>query len=84
IFKSKMSMTPRDAFFKKCRDVRIEESAGEVSSEIVTVYPPGIPILIPGEAITPEIRDYLIQISKLGATIDGLPVDDNSLISVIK
>lgn len=84
IFKSKMALTPREAFFKKCRDVKIEESAGEISSDIVTVYPPGIPILIPGEIITPEIRDYLIQISKLGATIDGLPVDDNSLINVIK
>jgi lysine decarboxylase len=84
IFKSKIAMTPRDAFFRKCRDIRIEESACEVSSEIVTVYPPGIPILIPGEMITPEIRDYLIQISRLGATIDGLPVDDNSMISVLK
>jgi len=84
IFKSKMSITPREAFFKKYRDMKLEESAGEISSEIVTVYPPGIPILIPGEVITPEIRDYLIQISKLGATIDGLPNDDNSLISVLK
>jgi len=79
-----MSITPREAFFKKYRDMKLEESAGEISSEIVTVYPPGIPILIPGEVITPEIRDYLIQISKLGATIDGLPNDDNSLISVLK
>src|SRR3990172_8181332 len=84
IFKSKMALTPREAFFKKYRDMKLEESAGEISSEIVTVYPPGIPILIPGEVITPEIRDYLIQISKLGATIDGLPNDDNSLISVLK
>ena len=77
-------MTPRKAFFRKYRNVKIEESAGEISSEIVTVYPPGIPILIPGEMITPEIRDYLIQICGFGATIDGLPVDDNSMISVLK
>lgn len=84
IFKSRISLTPREAFFRKYRNIKIEESAGEISSEIVTVYPPGIPILIPGEMITPEIRDYLIEISGFGATIDGLPVDDNSMISVLK
>ncbi|MBF8250522.1 MAG: speA [Deltaproteobacteria bacterium] len=84
IFKSRISLTPREAFFRKYRNVKIEDSAGEISSEIVTVYPPGIPILIPGEMITPEIRDYLIQICGFGATIDGLPVDDNSMISVLK
>lgn len=84
IFKSQISLTPREAFFRKCRDIKLSESSGEISSEIVTVYPPGIPILIPGETITTEIRDYLTHISKLGATIDGLPSDDNSMISVLK
>jgi len=76
-------ITPREAYFKQHEPVRLEEASGAVCTEIVTVYPPGIPVLIPGEIITAEVIDYIQQMDKLGATIDGLDPAGYSL-SIIK
>ena len=76
-------LTPREAFFADQEYVPIGASVGRVSSEIVTVYPPGIPLLVPGEVVTQEILEYLQKMSKLGATIDGLD-ESNSRVAVIK
>jgi lysine decarboxylase len=52
-------LTPRDAFFTKTRRVRVGESLGCIAAELVTPYPPGIPIICPGEEITQQIIDYM-------------------------
>src|SRR4051794_24287455 len=52
-------MTPRDAFFARTEDVPVAEAAGRVVAEMVTPYPPGVPVLAPGERITGETLDYL-------------------------
>ncbi len=53
-------MTPREAYYSSHSMVKIEDSAGRISGESVMIYPPGIPLIIPGEVITPEIiRHYL-------------------------
>lgn len=67
-------MTPREAFFARHETVKLEDSVERVCGEIVTPYPPGIPVLRPGDKITREIVEYLkIEISG-GAHIQG-PVD---------
>ncbi|HIE64377.1 MAG TPA: aminotransferase class I/II-fold pyridoxal phosphate-dependent enzyme [Nitrospiria bacterium] len=76
-------ITPREAYFKDHEPLPLEQARGAVCAEIVTVYPPGIPLLIPGEIITTEVIDYIRQMDQLGATIDGLDPTGNSL-SVIK
>jgi lysine decarboxylase len=76
-------LTPRDAFFADHQYVPLDEAAGKVSSEIVTVYPPGIPLLIPGEVVTVEILEYIKKMARLGGTIDGLD-ENNSLMAVVK
>ncbi len=45
------------------------------------MYPPGIPILVPGERISPEVVSYLEEMTRLGAVVDGLDADQT--ISVI-
>ncbi|MBI5179903.1 MAG: arginine decarboxylase, partial [Nitrospirae bacterium] len=82
VFDNKVAMTPRDAFFDKNRFVTINESAGRICSEIITVYPPGIPILVPGEIISEEMVAYLRKMIDLGATIDGLN-EDNTHIGIV-
>lgn len=74
--------TPSEAFFADHAYIPLDDAIGETSSEIVTVYPPGIPLLVPGEVVTPEILDYLRKMSLLGATIDGL--DEDSYMCVVK
>ncbi|MDO8734223.1 MAG: aminotransferase class I/II-fold pyridoxal phosphate-dependent enzyme, partial [Elusimicrobiota bacterium] len=59
---TEMVMTPRDVFFQKdSKRVPLNKAAGHISAQTLTPYPPGIPILIPGERITKEICDYPLE-----------------------
>lgn len=60
----KISLSPQEASLKKTKRIKIESASGLVTAETVTPYPPGIPLLVPGEIITQEICDYLKEISK--------------------
>ncbi|KAK4432719.1 Arginine decarboxylase [Sesamum alatum] len=66
-----MVLSPRDAFFARKRKVSIEESLGEICGELICPYPPGIPVLIPGEVITERALQYLLHVKSKGATISG-------------
>jgi arginine/lysine/ornithine decarboxylase len=68
-------VTPREAFLSDYVEVPFKKSAGRVCVEVVTPYPPGIPILCPGERITRETIDYLRLELKAGVHIQG-PVDE--------
>ncbi|WP_433555732.1 aminotransferase class I/II-fold pyridoxal phosphate-dependent enzyme [Pseudonocardia xinjiangensis] len=52
-------MLPREAFFARTEDVRADDAAGRICAEQVTPYPPGIPVLLPGERIGQRALDYL-------------------------
>ena len=52
-------LTPRQAFFAKKKRIPWKECAGMISAEIIAPYPPGIPVLCPGERISREILDYV-------------------------
>ncbi|HZV78982.1 MAG TPA: aminotransferase class I/II-fold pyridoxal phosphate-dependent enzyme [Candidatus Binatus sp.] len=67
-------VTPREAFLSEHVEVPFRSSAGRVCAEVVTPYPPGIPIVCPGERLTKEIIDYLRLELKAGVHIQG-PVD---------
>ena len=54
-----VDVSPQDAFYAQKESLPIEETEGRVCSEFVMCYPPGIPILAPGERITREILDYI-------------------------
>ncbi len=75
-------MNPREAFFSSHQSVPLEEALGKTAADIVTVYPPGIPLLIPGEEITQTVLDHLILMRETGATLDGLD-SDNRLINIV-
>ena len=63
---SSQVMTPRDAYFAPSRSVELDRAEGEIAAELVTPYPPGIPVLAPGELITREKIDYLIDSGRQG------------------
>ena len=62
----------------------LEESAGKIAAEFVYLYPPGIPIIVPGEQITGlftrNVRRYMEQ----GLNLHGLCGENNETISVVK
>jgi len=63
--------TPRKAFYAKKRSLPLEETSGLVCSEFVMCYPPGIPILAPGELITDEIIEYIKYAKEKGCQMTG-------------
>ncbi len=79
----KWRISPQEAFLGEHEQVDLHSGIDRVSAETVTVYPPGIPVLTPGEVITKEAVRYLEEILALGATVDGLD-EGNRLIGVVK
>jgi len=74
-------LTPREAFFANKRRVRIEDSLGEICGELICPYPPGIPVLIPGEVVTHDSLSYLMNVRQQGITISGAAdVELNSIL----
>lgn len=67
----KVITSPQQAFYGVQISLPIRESAGRVSSEFVMCYPPGIPILAPGELITREIIDYIKYSKDKGCSLTG-------------
>ncbi len=53
-------LTPRDAFFSGKRQVQVRDSIGLIAAETISPYPPGIPLIVMGEEITAEVREYLL------------------------
>ncbi|NAZ85562.1 aminotransferase class I/II-fold pyridoxal phosphate-dependent enzyme [Kineococcus indalonis] len=53
------AMTPREAFFGRVEQVPIAEAVGRVVAELVSPYPPGVPVLAPGEVVSREAVEYL-------------------------
>ena len=62
---------PQDAFYGAKESLPIAETCGRICSEFVMCYPPGIPILAPGEQITEEILTYIRYAKKKGCQITG-------------
>ena len=70
-----MVLTPREAFTRDHVEVPFRNSAGRICAEVITPYPPGIPIICPGERIDEETIDYLQSEMHAGVHIQG-PVDE--------
>lgn len=66
-----VKMSPHDAFYSDQTSIPIAESAGRVSGEFVMCYPPGIPIIAPGELITSEIITYIGYCKERGCSMSG-------------
>ena len=62
---------PQDAFYAEKESLPIAKSCRRICSEFVMCYPPGIPILAPGEQITEEILTYIRYAKKKGCQITG-------------
>ncbi|NMD38123.1 MAG: aminotransferase class I/II-fold pyridoxal phosphate-dependent enzyme [Christensenellaceae bacterium] len=63
--------SPQKAFYANKKSIPLNESEGFVCSEFVMCYPPGIPILAPGERITKEILDYIAYAKAKGCSMTG-------------
>lgn len=79
-----LEMSPQAAFYADQETLPIAETAGRVCSEFVMCYPPGIPILAPGERITEDILDYIAFAKEKGCSLTGCRDMNVEFLQVIK
>ena len=77
-------LVPRDAFLASTEFVPFKSSAGRICAEVITPYPPGIPVISPGEEITQEIVDYLQLEKRAGVKMQGPYDDELKFIRVVR
>jgi arginine/lysine/ornithine decarboxylase len=64
-------LTPRESWFLPARAVPLREASGLVAAETVSLCPPGIPIVFPGEKLTPEVLEYILEIRAGGVAFQA-------------
>lgn len=80
-YKTELNM--REAYYSRKAAVELKNSCGLISGEMVVPYPPGIPVLLPGEIITREIIDYIEYTKEKGISLNGINDSTGEKIMVI-
>lgn len=72
------------AWEKETKEVLLEESPGHCAGDFLNLYPPGVPVLVPGEVITGQMCRLVKQWLRLGLTVQGIRLlDDNISIKIL-
>ena len=79
-----VAVSPQDAFYAAKESLPIRETEGRICSEFVMCYPPGIPILAPGEKITKPILDYIQYAKEKGCSMTGPENPEIEYLNVLK
>lgn len=79
-----MALLPWEAIYKIKEEVRMENCLGRICGEMIVPYPPGIPIIMPGEIINKDITDYALECRNKGIKLSGIKDASLKYISVIK
>ena len=80
----KVKLSPREAFYSKKESRLLKDCIGKVSAESIMSYPPGIPIISPGEVITEEIIDYINLLKNSKAHLTDMKDKTLNTILVVK
>ena len=65
-------MTPREAALTDYRSVLLQEAQGLIAGEAITPYPPGIPLVLPGEELTAEVLAWITACKRQGQHMSGM------------
>lgn len=79
-----VEVAPRKIAFAETRWVMLEAAVGQIAAEVIAPYPPGIPMVGPGERITWEIVNVLRDIQSAGGTVRGVNTRGEIKISCIE
>jgi len=79
-----VAVSPQEAFYAEKESLPLMESEGHICSEFVMCYPPGIPILAPGERITRDILDHIRYAKEKGCSMTGTEDPDINYLNVLK
>ena len=79
-----VAASPQEAFYAEKESLPLEESEGRICSEFVMCYPPGIPVLAPGERVTEEIIRYIRYAKEKGCSMTGPEDSEINRLNVLK
>ena len=79
-----LALPPREAFFAAKETVAFAQAAGRTAAEQVMFYPPGIPILAPGDRVTEESLAYIRTMQELGLKVVGPEDAELHTLKVVK
>ncbi len=79
-----LALLPKEAFYSEKRPHPFKKSQGKISGEIIMAYPPGIPMICPGEIITSDLIDEVIRLKEAGGLIQGMKDENADYIDIIK
>ncbi|UOQ50639.1 aminotransferase class I/II-fold pyridoxal phosphate-dependent enzyme [Gracilibacillus caseinilyticus] len=79
-----LAVSPREAFYADFEIITLADSAGRISAESIMIYPPGIPIFIPGEIISEDNLQYIFKNVASGLPVQGLQDETLATIRVLK
>lgn len=77
-------LIPREAFYSEKNTIPFKESAGKICGEMIMAYPPGIPIITPGERITEDIIEYVEDLKEAQLHIQGMEDPELNTVNVIE
>lgn len=80
----RVMMSPQEAFYAEKESLPLRETEGRICSEFVMCYPPGIPVLAPGEVITADILRYITYAKEKGCSMTGPQDEAIERLNVIK
>lgn len=81
---TELVMNPRDVFLLyRSKRVPLKKAVGHISAQPLTPYPPGIPVLIPGERVTQEIIDYLEDLAERAVRVSGQEAEYLKTVKVV-
>jgi len=83
-FANVISISPREAFFANSEILPFNTTSERICAEIICPYPPGVPVLMPGEIITKSALEYLQEIQNMGGLISGCADETLQTLKVVK
>ena len=79
-----LAMSPREAFYAQTESVLLQEAEGRVIAESIRVYPPGIPVILPGEIVSHENLEYINDCIAAGLPVQGTEDPAIKYVKVVK
>ncbi|KPV45148.1 aminotransferase class I/II-fold pyridoxal phosphate-dependent enzyme [Alicyclobacillus ferrooxydans] len=79
----RLEMSPRAAFYAPTETVPLKSSVGRIIAEMIMVYPPGIPILLPGEEVDQSNIDYIEENLRAGLPVQGTDDPEIRFVKVV-
>ena len=79
-----VAVSPQDAFYAPKEALPLERCVGRICSEFVMCYPPGIPLLAPGEQVTQAIVEHIVYAKEKGCTLTGPEDEEIRQLNVLK